>query len=120
MTAAVWFGWAVPNGKDCDVGEIESVAAGWLIASVALGDPPGPATVIVADSGPLPEFAATEYVTMPFPDPDAPAVIVTADELLVAAQLLRLEVTETVRPDWPATPTDCVVGFNEMDADAAA
>src|SRR5436190_768054 len=58
----------------------------------------------------VPVFAATEILTVPFPLPLAPAVIVIHAALLVAVQVQLLDegVTVTLAPAAPAPPVTLV------------
>ncbi len=68
------------------------------------------ATVIVAVRCDVPEFAVKLNVTVPFPDPLLPAVIVTQLALSVACHV-QPAVVETVTLLLPAAaPIDTVVG----------
>ena len=70
-----------------------------------------PATVSVPDRAAPPVFAATEYVTVPFPLPLAPDVTVMNEALLVAVHAQPEDaVTATVAVP-PVFATDCVVGL---------
>lgn len=102
--------------KDCDVGEIdgEQDAAACVTVNVA------PAIVNVPVLLEAAGFAATLNVTVPFPDPGVPPVIVIQDVLLVAVQLqpvaavtLLLPVPADALNDWP-------VGEIDGEHDAAA
>ena len=58
------------------------------------------------------ELAATEIVTEPFPDPDAPPVTLTNDELLDAVQLQPDPCTLTTLSEYvpPPAPTSIWAG----------
>lgn len=75
-----------------------------------------PATVIVPVlSGP--SLGATLKVTVPFPVPEAPAVIVIQESSATAVHGQAAEVaTWKVRPEAPATGTDALDGLRVVPA----
>jgi hypothetical protein len=58
----------------------------------------------------LAPIGATEYVTVPFPDPEAPLVIVTQSALDVAVQVHPLVAVTATLPVPPVEDTTVLVG----------
>jgi hypothetical protein len=69
-----------------------------------------PAMVSVPVRELAPVFAATEYVTVPFPLPLAPEAILIQETLLAAAQLHPLDAVTVTLPDSASEPWDRFVG----------
>jgi hypothetical protein len=64
-----------------------------------------------------PEFAATVYVTVPFPEPDAPPEIVIQDALLELVHAQSAPFVTAIDP--PEAPADVVAAVGAIAAEAA-
>ena len=105
-----------PATTDSETGEIEYVhgAAACVTVNVC------PPAVIVPVRDVVAEFAATLNVTVPFPDPLAPPVIVIHVALLAAVHAQPLPLVTVNEPVPPPATTDSDTGETEYVHGAAA